>query len=85
MAENREIDQQLDQANQTPEQAQQFDKDKPRTGEELEQGNTQLQEDVETAGQRQPEQDDAKTGFVGSESDSDRSDDLINRDLDDQP
>jgi hypothetical protein len=84
MAENREFDQQQDQLNQTPEQAQQL-KDKPKTGEEMEQdGNSQLQEDVETAGQRSPERGDAKTGFVGSESDSDRSDDLINRDLDDQ-
>lgn len=82
MAENREVDQQQDQLKQPPEQAQQH-KDKPRTGEELEQGNTQLQEDVETAGEHRPEGD-AKTGFVGSESESDRSDDLIDRDLDDQ-
>lgn len=85
MAENREFDQQKDQLNQTPEQAQQL-KDKPKTGEEMEQeGNSQLQENVETAGQaRQPAKGESQSGFVGSESDSDRSDELINRDLDDQ-
>lgn len=85
MAENREFDQQQDQLNQTPEQAQQFDKNKPQAGEQLEQdGNTRLQEDVETGSEDQPATGETQSGFVGSDSESDSSDDLINRDLDDQ-